>query len=375
VFSVNYSPNNKLSTCIGGGYNIYNGLHFGEIIWAQNASNSQLYKNYYNDTATKKDFTIYAKASYLLFDKLSIFADLQYRTVDYTFLGFDNNLRNVKQNATMAFVNPKVGVNYDWSSKFNIYASYSIGNKEPSRNDFTQSTPNSRPKAETLNDLEFGFKHRTRKIQWGINVYDMQYTNQLVLTGKVNDVGAYNRTNVSKSYRRGVELEAAMFITKKITWNMNLTLSNNKIIDFYDYTDTYDADFNYTGQVVDTIASSDIAFSPNVIGASTLTFELFKNFKLSYITKYVGKQYLDNTSNEDRKLNTYIIDDIRLNYTIKTKAIKAIEFTLGVYNIFNKAYESNGYTYGYNVEGKRTTENFYYPQAGINFLFGVKVSF
>jgi iron complex outermembrane recepter protein len=260
------------------------------------------------------------------------------------------------------------------SNHFNIYASCSAGNKEPSRDDYTQSTPSSRPKSESLSDYEFGFKHSTKKVQWGMNAYYMFYKNQLVLTGKVNDVGAYTRTNVDSSYRAGVELEAGMYILKNLTWNMNVTYSENKIVDYKEYTDEYDQDYNYTGQAAINFHQTNIAFSPNWIAGSTLAYSAFKNFKISFISKYVGKQYLDNTTNEDRKLNAYLIDDLRLNYTLKTKYVKAIDFIFSIYNLFDKKYESNGYTYGYNVAGVRTTENFYYPQAGRNFLLGLKLN-
>ncbi len=367
TFSLNYNSQKKLSATLGGAWNKYDGLHYGEIIWAQYASNSELYKHYYDDTAHKTDFNVFVKASYLITKQLNIFADVQYRTVYYSFLGFDNNFANVQQTAALSFVNPKVGLNFEINPRMDVYASYSIGNKEPSRDDYTQSTPASRPKAETLNDLEVGYRHHTKHTMLQLNAYYMDYKNQLVLTGQINDVGAYTRTNVAKSYREGIEAEFGIKILKWLSWNVNATLSQNKIKNFNEYIDNYDS----TAQRLNTYKETDIAFSPNIIGGSTITVEPVKNLKLSFISKYVGKQYLDNTSNEERKLNAYFVNDFRINYTIKTKLIREIGFTLAINNLFSEKYESNGYTYGYIYSGTHTTENFYYPQAAINFMAGI----
>jgi len=371
TFSLNYSNRKNLAATIGGAWNRYDGLHFGEVIWAQYASNSSLNQNYYKDTAQKTDFNVFVKLNYVLAEKLNIFADVQYRIVNYSFLGFDNDLNNVQQSARLGFINPKIGLNYDINPNISIYASYSIGNKEPSRNDYTESTPNSRPKHETLNDVELGYKHKTKIAMWNLNVYHMQYKNQLVLTGEINDVGAYNRSNVSNSYRQGIEAEFGVQPVKWFTWTANATFSKNKIKEFKEFIDNYDT----WGQDSIVYTETDIAFSPNTIISSTLMFEPLKNLRISYITKYVGKQYLDNTSNDNRKLNAYLIDDLRINYSIKTKWKTEIGFVFAVNNIFNKTYESNGYTWGYIYDNKQITENFYYPQAGINYMAGLNVKF
>ncbi|MBL7884028.1 MAG: TonB-dependent receptor [Bacteroidia bacterium] len=371
TFSLNYSNRKNLAATIGGAWNKYDGLHFGEIIWAQYASNGVLNQNYYKDTAQKTDFNAFVKLNYVLAEKLNIFADVQYRVINYSFLGFDNNLNNVQQSATLGFINPKIGLNYDLKPNISFYASYSIGNKEPSRNDYTESTPNSRPKHETLNDIEIGCKHKTTMAMWNLNVYHMQYKNQLVLTGEINDVGAYNRSNVANSYRQGIEAEFGVQPVKWFTWTANATLSKNKIKNFKEYIDNYDT----WGQDSIEYSETDIAFSPSLIASSILTFEPIKNLRINYITKYVGKQFLDNTSNDTRKLNAYIIDDLRINYSFKTKWKSELGFVVSVNNIFNKTYESNGYTWGYIYDNKRVVENFYYPQAGTNFMAGLSLKF
>ena len=376
VFSLNYTNFTDFNVTLGGAWNQYKGLHYGEIIWAQYASNSALHNNYYNDTANKTDLNIFIKANYTVAEKLNIYADLQYRTVDYSFLGFNSALINVKQNATLSFFNPKFGINYNINDKALVYASLSIGNKEPSRDDYTQSTPESRPKAEHLRDIEIGYKHKLKKVMWSFNYFAMKYKNQLVLTGQVNDVGAYTRSNVENSYRQGFEGEFGAKILKQLTWDINATLSQNKVEDFEEYIDEYDDTYKFIGQRHNYYTTAtDLAFSPKFVAASTITFEPIKNLKFSFISKYVSKQYLDNTSNESRKLNPFLVNNLRINYSIKTKLIREIGFTLALNNIFNAKYESNGYTYSYVYDGKPVTENFYFPQAGLNFMAGVAIKF
>lgn len=371
TFSLNYNSHKKLSAVAGGAYNRYFGLHYGEVIWAQFASNGELHQKYYNDTADKTDFNMYVKANYLVTERLNVFADVQYRTVNYSFFGFNSNLINIQQSASLNFINPKAGLNYDINSNASVYASYSIGNKEPGRDDYTQSTPESRPKHETLNDIEAGYKHRTNTAMWSVNVYSMNYKNQLVLTGKINDVGAYNRTNVAKSYRQGVELAFGVKVLKQLSWDMNATFSQNKIENFEEFVDDYDIG----GQQKVSYSKTDIAFSPHIIAGNTFTFEPVKNLRFSFISKYVGDQFLDNTSTDTRKLDAFFVNDLRINYSFKTKYIRSIGITLTVNNLFSEQYESNGYTWGYIYGGQRIVENFYYPQAGINYLAGLTFKF
>lgn len=371
TFSFNYSSNKKLNATIGGAWNEYDGAHFGEIIWAQYASNGRLGDRYYQDDAVKKDFNVFAKANYQATKKLNVFADVQYRMVNYSFLGYNQNLENVRQQADLNFINPKAGLTYEFNSNAMVYASYSVANKEPNRNDYTQSSFSSRPKHETLNDIEAGYKQNNRFASWGVNLYYMNYKNQLVLTGEVNDVGAYNRANVDKSYRRGVELEGAWNVSKKIKLAANATFSQNKIIDFKEYIDDYDNG----GQIINNYNETDIAFSPSAIAAGQLAYEPVKGLKFSLMPKYVGQQNLDNTSNPDRIIKSYFVNDLRINYDFKTKGIKKVGLNFYVNNVFNKKYESNGYTYNYYYGGETIVSNNYYPQAGINFLAGLSLKF
>ena len=371
VWSLDYTSFGKLTAHIGGGWNRYEGAHFGEVVWARFASTSYIRQRYYDNDATKTDFNVYGKAYYQFTPKLNAFLDLQVRTIDYSFLGFDNNLRNVQQRAEMLFLNPKTGLTYTLNDRSSLYGFFGTGNKEPNRDDFTQSTPVSRPRAETLYNWEAGYKTRTQRMAFTANLYYMNYRNQLVLTGQINDVGAYNRVNIPESYRAGIELEAGTLLAKNLRWNVNATFSRNKIRNFTEYLDNFD-----TGeQVANRFRNTDIAFSPNAIAGSQLLYTGLKRLEIGLLSKYVGRQFLDNTSNTARSLNPYFVNDIRLIYSLKPKFADTIEFTLLLSNVLNELYESNGYTFSYISEGKTVTENFFFPQAPRNVLAGMRVRF
>jgi iron complex outermembrane recepter protein len=360
----------QVEAVFGGGYNVYQGKHFGEIIWAKYASTGNIRQRYYDNDATKKDFNAYAKINYKFFNEFWAFADLQIRTVSYDFLGFDNDKKNVTQSANLTFFNPKFGVRYGYK-KHDFYASYSVGNREPNRTDYTESTPNSRPKSESLQNLEAGYTLNTGRFLFSANYYLMSYNNQLVVTGKLNDVGAAVRQNTPNSYRTGVELQANLLFSKYLTWNLNATFSQNKIANYTEYLDNYDIG----GQDSLSYKDVDIAFSPSTIVGSQVTVSPTKWFTIALLTKYVGQQYLDNTQNENRKLNAYFTNDIRLNFVIKPKFMRELNVSFLANNVLNTLYESNGYTFGYISNNQTVRENFYYPQAGTNFLGQVILKF
>lgn len=371
VWSLNYNSLKRLSATLGGGWNNYSGDHFGEVIWARFASTGEIRQRYYNDNAHKADVNVYAKANYDFSDRFNGFLDLQYRRIDYAFLGFDYRLRNVEQSASFNFFNPKAGVTYQLSDESSLYASYSIGNREPTRDDFVQSTPQSRPKPENLQNVEAGFRKQSKRYSVSANYYLMNYKNQLVLTGQINDVGAYTRTNIARSYRMGIELEGSVQLASCWTLSANATVSQNKIRNYREFIDNYDSGTQELREYKET----DISFSPNMIAAGTLSYKPAKGLEVSWLSKYVGKQYLDNTSNDNRKLDAFFVNDIRINYTLKPKFVKEISLNLLANNIFNQLYEPNGYTFSYIAEGQLTTENYYYPQAGRNLLLSVNFKF
>ncbi|WP_394355959.1 TonB-dependent receptor [Spirosoma profusum] len=371
VFSLDYNSFGKLTANIGGGWNQYSGKHFGEIIWARVAGNTNIRQHYYDDDALKTDFNLYAKAFYQFSNRLNSFLDVQVRTVGYSFLGFNSQLQNVQQEANLTFFNPKAGITYTLNDRATIYASVGVGHREPNRDDYTQSTPQSRPKAEQLIDYEAGYKLQTEKLAFTANLYYMGYMNQLVLSGQLNDVGAYNRINIPVSYRAGLELEAGIRLAKQLRWNVNATFSRNRVQNFTEYLDDYDNG----NQVARQYSQTDISFSPNLIVGSQLLYSPVNRLELSLLSKYVGKQYLDNTSNEGRILNPYFTNDIRAIFTLKPAFAQEIAVTFLCNNVFNTLYESNGFSVPYISEGKIVNDNYYYPQAGRNVLVGLRLRF
>lgn len=370
TFNINYK-NEKLKMTFGGAYNNYDGGHYGEIIWAQYASSSNIRDRYYDNNSHKKDFNAYLKTNYLIGKKTTVFTDLQIRTINYKAAGIDNNQSNIWVNANYVFFNPKAGISHQINTKMRVYTSFSVGNKEPNRTDFIDNPVNKQPKHETLFDYEAGLDVKLKKIAIQGNFYYMNYSNQLILTGELNDVGSSIRTNVDKSYRRGVELTTSILISKKVKLSMNGTYSQNKIKDFteviYDYTNGFDI-------VEKTYTNTDIAFSPNLIGAASIEYNPLKGLNLMLQSKYVGEQFLDNTSNKLRRIRSYETLNGRISYSIFPKKMQEISFNFLVNNMLNKLYSSNGYSYNY-IFGTAITENFYYPQAGTNFLVGVTLKF
>lgn len=382
VFSLNYiSDNGRLDAVIGGGANRYDGDHFGEIIWMEVAGDTDIRDRYYDNLAIKDDRHIYTKATYELKDNFYLFGDFQIRNIDYQFNGTNNDLRNISGSQNYVFFNPKMGLSYEPRDGKVLYASYAVANREPVRRDFTDSPLIEIPRPETLQNVEAGIRTKKTNYQYSANLYYMGYKDQLVLTGQLNDVGAYIRENVANSFRAGIELDAAIALTPR--WNLggNLAFSRNKISTFSEYNDIYDGNWAFDGQEVTTYTDTDIAFSPNVVGSAVVDFKPVDQFEISLLNKYVGKQYLDNTQNEERMLDAFWTTDLRLSYTLFPGIVKQMDFTLLVNNIFNQLYEPNGYTFSYFVPAEGAggrdlvTENFYYPMAGTNFMAGVSLKF
>ncbi len=385
VFSYNTSIDN-MDLTFGGAWNTYTGKHYGEVIWAQYASDSELGHIYYDNDATKDDFNVYTKLNYQYNDKLSLYADLQRRTIDYTFIGFDQEGNNVEQSADFDFFNPKFGIFYQMNQNKSAYASFALANKEPNRNDFVESSPDSRPQHETLFDTELGYKINGNKLQFGINAYYMVYENQLVLTGQINDVGAYTRTNIDYSERKGIEVEAAYVISEKLKWVGNATFSENKIANFTEYVDNWDT----WGQETIHYEDTDISFSPDLIWASTFSYELNDHLNAQFISKYVGDQYIDNTSSQERMLEAYLVHNARLSVNINSKVFKTAKITFQANNLLEEKYSNNAWIYrfisdGYdprpddpyvnaNSEGGYDMAG-YFPQAGRNYLLGISLGF
>jgi iron complex outermembrane recepter protein len=380
--SLKYDNLKKFNATLGGGWNTYDGRHFGEIIWAEYTSNSVINQHFYDGNGLKKDLNVYIKANYSPVRKLNLFVDLQYRNVNYKISGTDIGFVPLNVNAGFHFFNPKAGISYRINSRHNIYTSFAIGNREPVRSDFTDNPNNKNPKHETLRNAEAGYQFAISKFTLNANYYLMHYKNQLVLTGELNDLGAPIRTNVPVSYRTGIELQTSWQIIKQLSWKVNFTYSSNKIREFNEVLYVYDENYSFVKNEIITHNKKDVSFSPNFIGASNISFVPVKNLELSFISKYVGKQYLDNTQNEERKLNGYFVSNFLAQYSLKFKksVMDEIRFQILLNNIFNTLYENNGYTFSevyLNPDNtkSRADYNYYYPQAGFNFFFGIGLFF
>jgi iron complex outermembrane recepter protein len=366
IASLQYKGVNNEIT-FGGGWSQYKGDHFGTLPWLNTGKATTNYR-YYDLPAHKNDAHFYTKWQHQLAPYLTSFVDVQYRFVSHTMNGFHNTpTLNISRNFN--FLNPKLGLNYARNG-LQIFGSFAIGNKEPNREDFEAGLV-AQPIAETLQDWELGIEKKTAGFSYGANVYFMNYLNQLVLTGQINDVGAYTRTNIPKSYRLGVELQSALIVKKWLTVAGNIAFSKNKINSFTEYIDNYDTGLQDAIEHTNT----NISFSPGLVGGTTITITPFKQTNFSFLSKYVGKQYLDNTQNEARKTNGFFVQDFRLVQNLTNKLSKSIQLILQVNNILDAQYEPNGYTFSYVSGGTRTSENFYFPMAGRNFMLAVNVAF
>ncbi len=364
IFSVQHRKNTTQLT-IGGGLNKYDGKHFGQVIWAMVQPAIPLNYRWYNLKADKQDVSIYTKWTEQITSRWQSFIDVQFRNVQYNINGFRDNPA-LKINNTYNFVNPKIGITYNVKN-WQAYLSYAMATKEPNRDDFEAGNL-LKPKSERLNDFELGIERKSNTYSFGANIYFMDYKDQLVLVGNINDVGAYTRTNIPKSYRAGIELQGQTTITTWMNWTANISFSENKI---KNYTDLVD-DFDNGGTKAFYFQKTNIAFSPAVVAGSGLSFIPVKNGELTLLSKYVSRQYLDNTSQKSRSLNAYFVQDIRMAYALKGKIFKETNLVLQLNNILNKNYEANGYTFSY-ISGGLTTENYYFPMAPFNCMIGLNV--
>ena len=360
TYSLNYLSN-KTDILVGGAANRYLGKHYGEVVWTQYyvPSNNRYYDTYGN----KDDVNVYLKLSQGIGVKFNIFADLQYRLVYYQASG----VQATDVNDTFRFFNPKIGANYKINLSNSVYAYAGVANKEPRRDDYE----NESTKPERLIDIELGWKYNSSKVKVNANLFYMDYKDQLVMTGALNNVGAPIFTNSGKSYRYGLEIDAVVKILDNLLFQPNVTFSQNKNQDFY---------FQRDG-VLTNLGNTNIAFSPEIISGGNITFLPVKNLQISALGKFVGKQYMGNIDSENSTLSDYTVLDFNANYDWKVnKGIKSIVFSALVNNVLNRKYESNGYFYTYDDTwsgpGTTTIEGTgYYPQAGINFLLGMALKF
>ena len=371
-YVVNANANYKddfMDVIFGGSYSYYEGDHFGEIIWARYASQSEIRDRYYDGVGKKRDWSGFAKANLRFDSHWSLFADFQVRNVAYETSGISSDLVPFVVNKNYTFFNPKLGLTYELNQMNNLYFSYARANREPNRDDF-KGNPDVQP--ERLNDFELGWRHNNKNFRLNVNGYYMMYNEQLVLTGELDDVGSPLRDNSGESYRLGLEVEAAVRINDVLTVQPNITLSTNKNKEFVTSLD---------GELVN-LGKTNISFSPELIVGNAIIVTPLKNLQMTLLSKYVGEQYMGNTDAERSKLDSYFVNDLSVTYEIKTKSVfDSIVISGLANNIFNKKYISNGYYYTYDdtwsdpnqvttIEGAG-----YYPQATANFLVGVTLNF
>jgi iron complex outermembrane receptor protein len=361
TFSLNYKTE-KTDVIIGGAANKYQGKHFGEVVWTQYYIPNT--NKYYDNFGNKNDVNFYSKASQQI-GKINVFADLQYRMVFYQ----ANSIKFNDVNDTFRFFNPKAGITYTINTASSIYGYFGIANKEPRRDDYEDKA--SKPKAENLQDFELGYKFKNNKAILNINAFYMKYKDQLVATGALNDVGSPVFENSGKSYRLGIEIESAIKPLKWLTVSPNITLSTNKNENF---------EFKRDG-ILTNLGSTNIAYSPNLVIGNNITFTPVNDLQISFLTKFVGEQHMGNIDAKKSVLADYTTSDFNITYELKiNEGIKSIVFSGMINNIFDRVYESNGYFYTYDDNwsgpGITTIEGVgYYPQAGINLLFGINLKF
>ena len=366
--SLNYNYEN-LNLILSGSYSNYIGDHFGEVIWARNFDdNYSIRDRYYEGNGKKNDLSFFTKVSYKLKDIL-IYGDLQLRKINYKTSGITSDLINLKLDKKYNFFNPKIGITHNLNSNSLIYLSYSRANREPSRSDY-ENNPDIKP--EKLNDLEFGYRLSSDKLELNLNAYYMLYNEQLVLTGAIDDVGAPIRTNSGSSYRVGIESEINLELSKKLDISSNLTLSSNK---------NKEVISNYNGALTN-FGKTNLSYSPNFITNNTINYKFTEKFSLSMLSKYVGKQFMGNTDAKNSILESYFVNDLNFNLKITPKRIFNEIIVSGlINNILDKEYVSNGYYYTYDDTWSNPGETItldgagYYPQATRNFLLGLLLKF
>lgn len=377
TFSAIYQ-HNWLHLVTGGAANHYDGDHFGDVIWTAVNNGTTNAHRWYQSTGTKDDYNWYAKATASATDKLSLYADAQYRHVSHKLEGTHDDLSDLTRKMSFDFFNPKFGINYKINGQARAYASVAVANREPSRSDFRDAKIDNLPTSERLIDYETGVDVATPKTAMQLNAFYMEYKDQLVLTGEINNVGAPIMTNVPKSYRMGLELSGGLKLTDRLRWNANVVLSANKITDFTEYVDNWsywDDPDNQPYQYVTDLGTTDIAFSPNVTAASRIDFQFAKNWNTALQTRYVGKQYIDNTSNSQRMLDAYLVNDLYLNYRAQLKGFATIDLGLQVNNLLAEKYISNAWVYSYYYDQQRDVLDGYFPQAPRNYMVRLALTF
>lgn len=350
--------NDFMTSIIGGGYFQYEGNHFGEVVWAEFGATDPNRNPYYKSYSNKRDWNVYWKNLIDINYSVTAFVDLQIRGVNYSAAGSDDDVGTFSFSQDNLFFNPKAGITYRVDDRDKVFISYAMAHKEPNRTDLIYADPEKLPKPEELHDFELGYDFKGEKLQIKGNAFYMFYVNQLVLTGELDNVGYPIRRNVGKSYRIGVELAFSWRPVKWLRWSPNVTYMQSQNLDYIE---------DFGNDTLKALGNTAIAYSPNLIFASTMEFFPITGLSIAWFSKYVDRQYLSNNESEQLTLDAYFLNDIRVTYDLNPKWIDSIRLYAGIYNAFNVQYASNGYVWG--------STPYFYPQAGANFLAGITVSF
>ncbi len=379
VASVSYDKDN-LNLVIGGAANRYVGDHFGKVIWVQrNLSELDPSHEYYRNQGAKDDANIYAKLNYNLSDKLSLYADMQGRYINYSIDGENDKWDYANSKAQVLavdenyiFANPKVGVNYAINDNSRLYASFAMAGKEPTRNNFTDASTSQTPRPETLYDYEAGYSYSGNGFAVGANLYYMDYKDQLILTGQTNEIGEPMAENVANSYRMGVELTAGVQICKGLKWSGNATFSRNKIQDYTTYVDSFDENWDWSQQV-DNLGEVNISYSPSITAASLFEFQN-GNLYAALQSNFVSSQYLANTNDDDLLLDSYFVSNLRVNYTFAIPHVSnRVVVGAAINNLFGEVYSSGGFSWSCYEQGAKANYKWFVPQAGRNYMVNFSI--
>ncbi len=362
----------------GSGWNRYEGDHFGYISWAEISSGLDLKQPWYFNNSVKTDFNNFVKASLDFGRHIKLYADMQLRAIDYAIQGQHDNLLPMDQQHKYLFFNPKAGVFYKLNKQQGIYLTLAKSHREPNRNAFKDADPGEEVKAERLFNIESGYKLQNNNIRFEANLFHMLYKDQLVLTGKINSTGAAILTNVPDSYRSGLETSLFARLHEKVHATIHLSVSRNKIKNFVEYVDNWnywDDPENEPYQYSFERGTTDISFSPSVVGGAQIDYQAYKRLLISYYSSYVSRQYLDNTSTKSRSLDPYHIGKLLLSADISGKILKDAAIQLSLNNLFNEKYASNGWVYRYIYNDEPGLEDGYFPQAGFHWMLQLRIGF
>ncbi len=380
TWSLHYRKNIADLT-IGGSWNRYDGDHYGRLIWARYAGNSGIGYQWYLNTGIKTDFNIYAKLNLALSDRFNLYGDIQFRRIGFRISGSENGLADISQVHYFRFLNPKAGIFFHITDRQDAYLSFAVGQREPNRDNFVDALAagNPEPRAEKLFDTEAGYQLRGSRFAFTLNAYCMYYVDQLVATGEINYVGAPVMTNVPRSYRAGMETELAGSIGDRFSWSVNATLSRNQILAFTEKIELYDDinDWNFIGYKKSDLGNTRLSFSPDLVASGRMEYRWFGEFRSEWLSRYVGRQFIDNTSSLERSVDPYLVNDLGFSWSARQKKSgPQLQCRLMIRNILNEKYETHAWVYRAAFEGgEEYTDSGYFPQAGIHLVAGINLSF